>query len=205
MEGHTTVTRLRNTVLLLSGICSAAGNARAEQPIPDGTIRSGTLSFDGRATMGDFTGTTTTLSGAMTGGATLAAVRGWVEAPVRTLVTGNSHRDRDLNQSMESDKYPTIRYELGGVIPGEARGDTVAVILQGDFLIHGVKQHAEIPATVVFLDDGVRVRGDVPLNLKSYRIGGLTKMLGMLRMNEEIVVHLDLTFGSAPTVRGPQP
>jgi len=205
MEGHTTVTRLRHTVLLLSGICSAAGNVRDMQPIPDGTVRSGTLSFDGRATMGDFTGTTTTLSGAMTGGTTLAAVRGWVEAPVRTLVTGNSHRDRDLNQSMESDKYPTIRYELGGVIPGEARGDTVAVILQGDFLIHGVKQHAEIPATVVFLDDGVRVRGDVPLNLKSYRIGGLTKMLGMLRMNEEIVVHLDLTFGSAPTARGPQP
>ena len=199
------MTRLRHTVLLLSGICSAAGNVRDMQPIPDGTVRSGTLSFDGRATMGDFTGTTTTLSGAMTGGTTLAAVRGWVEAPVRTLVTGNSHRDRDLNQSMESDKYPTIRYELGGVIPGEARGDTVAVILQGDFLIHGVKQHAEIPATVVFLDDGVRVRGDVPLNLKSYRIGGLTKMLGMLRMNEEIVVHLDLTFGSAPTARGPQP
>jgi hypothetical protein len=190
---------LRNAILLLvAGTWCAAGDALAQQPIPGGTIRTGSLSFDGRATMGDFTGTTTTVTGEMTGGATLASVRGWVEAPVRTLVTGNSRRDADLNKSMESDRYPTIRYELTDVLPGEVWGDTVPVTLHGYFLIHGVKQHAPIPATVVFLHDGVRVRGEAPLNLKTYKIGGLTKMLGMLRMHEDIVVHVDLTFGSAP-------
>ena len=188
---------LRNaTLLLVAAISCAAGSALAQRPIPGGTIRTGSLSFDGRSTLGDFTGTTTTVSGEMTGGPTLAAVRGWVEAPVRTLLTGNGHRDRDLNKSMESEKYPAIRYELDDVIPGEVRGDTAGVTLHGYFLIHGVKQHATIPATVVFLGDGVRVRGEVPLNLKDYKIGGLTKMLGVLRMQEEIVVHLDLTFGS---------
>jgi hypothetical protein len=190
---------LRNaTLLLVAGIWCVAGKALAQGPIPAGTIRTGSLSFDGRATLGDFTGTTTTVSGEMSGGPTLASVRGWVEAPVRTLVTGNGHRDSDLNKSMESEKYPTIRYELAEVIPGEVRGDTTAVTLHGYFVIHGVKQNAAIPATVVFLGDGVRVRGEVPLNLKDYKIGGLTKMLGVLRMNEGIVVHLDLTFGSAP-------
>jgi hypothetical protein len=38
------------------------------------------------------------------------------------------------------------------------------------------------------------VRSDFPLNLKDYRIGGLSKMLGMLKMSEEIEVHVDLTF-----------
>jgi hypothetical protein len=38
------------------------------------------------------------------------------------------------------------------------------------------------------------VRTDFPLNLKDYKIGGLTKMLGMLRMYEDIKVHVDLTF-----------
>jgi hypothetical protein len=42
----------------------------------------------------------------------------------------------------------------------------------------------------------VRVWGRAPLNLKAYQIGGLSKAMGMLRMHEEIVVHLDLTFAS---------
>ena len=191
---------LRRAILLLAvSFWILAGDAQAQQPIPSGPIREGTLSFDGHATTGDFTGTTTTVTGEMTGGAELAAVRGWVEAPVQTLVTGNGKRDRDLNKSMESEKYPTIRYELVAVVPGEARGDTTTVTLQGYFLIHGVRQHAGIPATVLFLGDGIRVRGDTPLNLKAYKIGGLSKMLGMLKMQEDILVHLDLTFGSAPT------
>jgi hypothetical protein len=33
-----------------------------------------------------------------------------------------------------------------------------------------------------------------PLNLKDYHIGGLSKMLGMLKMHELIEVHLDLAF-----------
>jgi polyisoprenoid-binding protein YceI len=191
---------LRRAILLIAaGSSIVAGGAQAQRPIPSGPIREGTLSFDGHATTGDFTGTTTSVTGTMTGGAELASVRGWVEAPVQTLVTGNGKRDRDLNKSRESEKYPTIRYELVDVVPGEARGDTATVTLHGYFLIHGVRQDAAIPATVLFLDDGIRVRGDTPLNLKTYHIGGLTKMLGMLKMHEDILVHVDLTFGSAPT------
>jgi len=173
----------------------SSGSARAQGPIPNGSVRTGTLSFDGRATLGDFTGTTHTVTGELTGGATLELVRGFVEAPARSLVTGNGHRDTDLNKSMESDKFPTLRYELTGVLPGAARGDTVPVVLQGEFLLHGVRQAAAIPATVLLLPDGVRIQGSTHVNLKQYRIGGLTKMLGMLRMQEDIVVHIDLTFG----------
>jgi polyisoprenoid-binding protein YceI len=72
-----------------------------------------------------------------------------VDAPVSTLVTGNGHRDKDLNKSMESDLYPTIRFNLTGVTPGAERGDTVDVVLQGRFTIHGVTREASIPATVV--------------------------------------------------------
>ena len=36
-----------------------------------------------------------------------------------------------------------------------------------------------------------------PLNLKSYKIGGLSKALGILRMDEKILIHLDLTFTTA--------
>jgi polyisoprenoid-binding protein YceI len=166
--------------------------------IPNAVVREGRLSFDGRATAGNFTGTTTTVKGEMQGGE-LSQVRGWVEAPVRTLTTGNQRRDRDLNKSMESDKYPFIRFELDGVTGGETVGDSIDVTLHGQFVIHGVTHEATVPATVAFQPAGIRVQGTTGLNLKDYKIGGLSKALGMLKMNEEIVVHVDLAFGVAPS------
>jgi polyisoprenoid-binding protein YceI len=183
----------------LIAVTPAAGSA--QRVIPNGIVREGTLSFDGRATAGDFTGTTTTITGEMRGGNELSAVRGWVEAPVVALRTGNNRRDRDLNKSMESKEFPTIRFELAGVTASGASGDSVAVTLQGRFIIHGVTREATLPASVVFLPGGLRVRADTPLNLKDYSIGGLSKMLGMLKMYEEIVVHVDLVFGAAPDDR----
>ena len=63
-------------------LAGSRGGAGARSP--DGTVREGTLSFDARASAGNFTGTTTRVTGEMMGGE-LADVRGWVEAPVRTL------------------------------------------------------------------------------------------------------------------------
>jgi polyisoprenoid-binding protein YceI len=180
-------------------ICSLAwaplaAQAPAGRVVPSGRLREGTLSFDGRATPGAFTGTTTTVTGEMQGGE-LREVRGWVEAPVRALVTGNQRRDRDLNKSMESEKYPVIRFELTGVAGPESAADSLDLELHGRFTIHGVTHEATIPASVVLSADAVHVRGETPLNLKDYNIGGLTKMLGMLKMDENIVVHVDLLFG----------
>jgi polyisoprenoid-binding protein YceI len=169
-------------------------HAQMQRPVPGGAVREGTLSFDGRATTGAFTGTTTTVRGEMSGGGSLAEVRGWVDAPVLTLVTGNGHRDKDLNKSMESDRYPTIRFDLTGVRPGADRGDSVDVVLQGRFNIHGVTREVTIPATVVTRPDAIRVRGNTPLSLKDYNIQGLSKMMGMFKMYDKIVIHLDLRF-----------
>jgi polyisoprenoid-binding protein YceI len=193
-----------NHVLLLLSLVWAflVAQAPAERTIPNGTLRRGTLSFDGRATAGNFTGTTSTVTGAMHGGG-LSEVRGWVEAPVRTLATGNQRRDRDLNKSMESGKYPTIRFELIGVAAPHTASDSMNVVLNGRFIIHGVTREARVPASVAIHDEGIRVRGETPLNLNDYRIGGLSKALGILKMHEEIVVHLDLMFGaeSSPEIR----
>jgi polyisoprenoid-binding protein YceI len=187
-------------LLAHAGLLAAAGaplaaQTVAERTIPDASVREGTLSFDGRATVGEFTGTTTSVTGEISGG-DLSEVRGWVEAPVRALVTGNERRDRDLNKSMESEKYPTIRFELSGVAATDPAGDSINVVLHGRFIIHGVTREVVIPASAVWGTERIRVRGETPLNLKDYKIGGLTKALGMLKMYEEIVVHVDLTFGT---------
>ena len=184
--------------LLCAMVLSVAGRTvAAQRPIPDGIVRHGTLSFDGRATVGNFTGTTSEVSGEMSGSDSLQTVRGWVEAPVATLKTGNDRRDRDLRRSMEAEKYATIRFELAGVEPPAVVGDSMSARLRGRFIIHGVSREATVPVTLVFLPESVRVHGETQLNLEEYDIGGLTKMMGMLKMHEEIVVRIDLVFEAA--------
>jgi polyisoprenoid-binding protein YceI len=186
-------TFMRGAVVVM-GFLWAASPVAGQVAIRDGQLREGVLSFDGRATMGDFVGTTSTMSGQMTGGADLAQVRGWVESPVNTLKTGNGRRDRDLNKSMESEKFPSLRFDLTGVVPGVSRGDSTAVTLSGTFTIHGVKRDVSMPATVILQPGSIRLRSAFPMNLTDYQIGGLSKMLGLLKMHPDIVVHVDLLF-----------
>ena len=163
-------------------------------PVPPGRVTAGMLSFDGHGTPGDFVGTTGTVSGEMTGGDSLGAVRGWVEAPVKTLVTGNGRRDRDLNKSMESGKYPTLRFDLHGVTTAPGTPDSVPVTLLGAMAIHGVTRDVSLPGFVRREGEEIRVRTDFPLVLTDYEIGGLSKLFGMLKMDEHIEVHVDVTF-----------
>lgn len=167
--------------------------APAQTPWPVAEVRHGTLSFDGKSTLGDFTGTTTTVRGQMRGGATLAAVRGWVEAPINTLKTGNNRRDRDLVKTMEAAIYPTIRFQLEGVRAEWERGDSAGVVLEGDFFIHGVPRRERIPATVIRSGERVRVTASLPMNLHDYKIDKLTRFL-VFKMRPDIVVHLDVSF-----------
>jgi polyisoprenoid-binding protein YceI/CheY-like chemotaxis protein len=191
-------------LITLAGILLFAGspvNGQTTTPIATGQVISGILSFDGHATVGDFVGKTTSVRGEMNGGPDLRTVRGWVQAPVKTLVTGNSRRDRDLNKSMESDKHPDIRFELSNVMPLGGTSDSTALTLHGKLMIHGVTKTVALPGWVQFSGGQARVRSDFPVSLKEYRIKGLSKMLGVLKMYDNIEVHVDLTFGAEGSPR----
>ena len=200
----TLLNKVRKYALLAAiSVLAAAGGktplrAQAQAPavgaVADGRITSGTLSFDGHATVGDFVGTTTEVSGQLTGGGDISAVRGWVKAPVRSIETGDKRRDKDLNKSMESDKYPDIRFELAQVTVEGGTPENLATTLQGVLVIHGVTRRVALPANLRFGDSQVRVQSDFPLNLKDYRIGGLSKLFGILKMYENIEVHVDVVF-----------
>jgi polyisoprenoid-binding protein YceI len=194
MRAVALIRAIRLSLALVTGWATAvSGQTAASRPIPAAKTAEGSLSFDGRANVGDFTGTTTTLSGEMSGGPDLSAVRGWVESPVATLKTGKDRRDRDLLKSLEADKYPTLRFDLDDVV-AQNTGDSVPVTLKGRLSIHGIVRPVELPGSVVLGADHARVRSGFPLNLKDYKIGGLSKMMGMLRMYEDITVHVDVTF-----------
>ena len=171
--------------------------AHAQRTVPDASVVSGTLSFDGHSTVGDFVGRTTAVTGKSSGGA-LTMVHGWVEAPVDSLRTDNDHRDRDMRSAMESDKYPVIRFDLAGVSDvSPAQGDSLQATLRGTLVIHGVTKEVALPATLVFKGDSVHVTSSFPLNLNDYQVKHLSRMLGMLKMHPDIQVHVNLAFAHA--------
>lgn len=180
--------------MLVGLLWSAPPAAAQHEPIPDGVVREGTLSFDAKASAGDFTGQTTTVSGELKGAKDLASVRGWVEAPVTTLSTANGRRDRDLNKVMESATYHALRFELDRVEVGTGTADSLPASLIGRLTLHGVTQEVSLPGALTIRNEEVRVRTDFPLNVKDYKVKGLSKFLGVLKMDEHIVVHVDVTF-----------
>jgi len=179
--------------VIVAALLLSASVAPAQQPAEPtrAILQSGILSFSAHATAGDFVGSTSTMTGVVTGD--LPSARGWVEAPVATLVTHNDHRDRDLRASMEVEKYPTMRFELDRTTPDSSvtSGHTT---LHGRLTIHGVTRRLDLPATIERAGDTIRVVSRFPLLLDDYRIGGLTKMFGLLRMDPNIEVQVDLRF-----------
>jgi polyisoprenoid-binding protein YceI len=183
--------------LMLMTTAFAFRSAAAQRAAPNNSasLHSGTLSFVGHATVGDFVGSTSQVSGAFSG--TIAGVYGWVEAPVASLVTQNDRRDRDLRASMEVDRYPTMRFDLDSTVIASSSDDardTVEVLLHGRLTIHGVTRVVELPAAVSRRGDTVQVNAAFPLDVTDYRIGGLKKLFGILRMRRQIEVRVDLRF-----------
>lgn len=185
---------MRFGAVILFFLSTSASSGMAQRSWPDADVLRGTLSFDGKSTLGDFTGTTTTVRGQMTGGATLADVRGWAEAPVSSLKTGNDRRDRDLLKTMEASVFPTIRFELTGVTAEWERGDSAGVLLAGNFVIHGVTRAERLKATVARGAEGIHLTtAGIPMDLHDYNIDKLTRFL-VFKMQRDIVVHIDITF-----------
>jgi polyisoprenoid-binding protein YceI len=163
--------------------------------VPAATLAEGTLRFDGHATTGDFVGTTSRVAGAVLASPDYVSLRGWVEAPVAALRTGNGLRDRDLRKVMDVDRYPTMRYDLtGSTLQSASSPDSASLVLHGTLRLHGVARAVDVPVTVVRSGDGARVVGTFPVDVTDHGVGGLRKMGGLLRMRERIEVHLALRF-----------
>jgi len=156
---------------------------------------SGEVAFDGKGTLGGFTGTSTKITGRLFEGIPLARSSGWVEADAASLKTGNNRRDRDMYSSLEVDKYPAIRFDLDSLeLLGPAQRDSVPVTLRGRFTIHGISRAAAVRGWVVRAGQRPRFAGTSPMTLTDYRIGKLTKAMGLFRMNPAITVRMNITF-----------
>jgi polyisoprenoid-binding protein YceI len=167
-------------------------------PVPYLRLASGTLRFEADATVGDFSGVTSAVTGELRGATAPGLVHGWVEAPVRSLRTGIRRRDGHMYAAMDADRYPTLRFEPRS-LTASTRDDSASVQLTGTLTIHGVSRPVTVPLTAVRDSAGVRVVGAFPLDVGDFGIrDGLVRMGGLLRVDPHVRIRIDLTFVAPP-------
>lgn len=174
-----------------------AKRALTHRRVHDAVLHAGTLSFDARSTLGRVHGATSYVTGAILGSQDISMIRGWVEAAVATLVTGNAKRDRHLRAALDVDHHPAMHFALRGttvVAASLGDRDVTTVLLHGALSIRGVTRAVELPATITRNAAITRVTSAFPLDVTAYGIRGLTRFFTLLRVHPIIDVRVNLWF-----------
>ncbi len=179
---------------LLAAVCALGGQAQAQTVTP-APLRRGEILFDIQATrVNDFTGRVPVARASFTGNE-LVNVTGVVEVRVADMRTGIGLRDSHLRDAMRADSFPTIRFELVGVDPGPARGDTIAVTFQGHLTIHGTTRTVRVPGAVVVRSTGALVTTAFPVDMREYGIRPPSRFLGTVVVRPVVGLRVQLEFG----------
>jgi hypothetical protein len=64
--------------------------------------------------------------------------------------------------------------------------------LRGKLTVDGVTRVVDVPVTTVRSGDTIHVAAGMPIDLGDYAIGGLTKAFGLLRVQRQVEVRVDL-------------
>lgn len=180
-------------VLVLSAHPLTRLSAQAIHPAP---LRTGEATFAMKATkVNDFTGRVV-ITTASFAGSDLLNVTGSVEVRVDSMRTGIGLRDSHLRGAMQAGRFPTITFQLVGVDPGQARGDTIPLTFQGPLTIHGVPQTIRVPGWVILRPSLTQVYASFPIDMREYGVDPPSRFLGAVKVDPVTQITIRLTFGS---------
>lgn len=175
-------------------LATTVATAQTVTPLP---FTRGEITFAMQATVvNDFVGRVPVSRAEFTG-TDLSNVRGVVEVRVQDMRTGIDLRDRHLREVMRIDSLPIIRFELTGVEPGTASGDTLGVLFRGNLTIRGVTRPVRIPGSAVISAGGVYVTASTPIDMREYAITPPVRGFGLVKVRVSPVTQIvaRLTFG----------
>lgn len=127
-------------------------------------------------------------------GSDINTVIGRVEVRVADMRTGIGLRDRHLRGAMEADTFPTIRFDLVGVIPEGHRGDTLVVAFQGQLTIHGLTKAIRVPGTVLIRPNEIHVTSRFTVDMREYGIRPPSRFLGTVQVQPDVAINVRLEF-----------
>ena len=121
-----------------------------------------------------------------------------MDVDLNSLETGIGKRDRDMRETLETDKYPVTTYKgaITAVEPIDSTLSAWRVQSEGTILIHGVEQPLSVPATVTVDDRGrMHVTARFEVKLTDFQIE--VPSLMFLKVNENIRLYVDFYLREA--------
>lgn len=149
--------------------------------------------FDASATMGRFQGEAQQVSGwaDVSDTVTFAGTRGEVNVGAASFRTGVALRNQHLRNELEAERYPFVRFVLEGAAPGDAAG---SLVLRGRLTVKDRATAVTIPARVTRVDGAVVLEGELPTKFTELGMRPPTRMGGLTRVRDDIVIHFRAAF-----------
>jgi polyisoprenoid-binding protein YceI len=149
--------------------------------------------FEARSTGGDFTGRTRVVSAWIdfSGAEDFTAVRGEVAVDAMSFKTGIGLRDRHLRDEMGVARYPLVHLavdSVGGVGVPDAQGERTATVF-GRLTVREAQRPVQLTSFVMLRADTVQVRGSVPIRFTQFDMKPPSRLLGVARVRDDIMVH----------------
>lgn len=123
-----------------------------------------------------------------------------VDIEVRGFDCGKRRMNRDLYETLLSEKHPFISFEYTSThsITYDDSEDLYDLMVIGYLTVAGHKKKIEFPMQAYVQDDGtLRATGKTELRMTDYNVEPPTALLGMVRVDDLLSVHFEL-FASIP-------
>lgn len=112
---------------------------------------------------------------------------------LNTLETGISKRDKDMQNTLETEEYPFAEF-FGKLItpfdPDDSTPQTATV--RGEFTIHGVSREIEVEGTLQSTDEGLRLTAGWTLDIENYDIEPPGILFYRVDENQDIEIEATL-------------
>jgi polyisoprenoid-binding protein YceI len=155
------------------------------------------VTFDATHQMGDFSGRAEAVTGEFQADTAdlRASITGVARVRVAVLRTGKDNRDRDMRKVLDVDRFPEIRFTIGGVEPSfnsvTSSADTL-ITIKGGLAVRGVERPVTFLARVRLRDDRIWVRGESRIRLTDFGIKPPSRLF--FRVGDDVTIGFDLTL-----------
>lgn len=111
--------------------------------------------------------------------------KGWVEADVDQLLTGNKLEDMALRKQIDAKKFPTVRYEVTSVDGGP---DNYKVT--GTFEFHGQRQEFTESARATMNGDNLSVEAEHTFDIQDFGVKPFKVLTMKIFPDVNLKIHL---------------
>lgn len=121
-----------------------------------------------------------------------------VTLPVHSLNCGKRAMNKDMYEALKSNAFPNIKYRLLEATLADEQTDTpsgwIKIETKGIMEIAGIEDTTDIYVQGKVLNaNQFHVKGSKLIHMDTYKIDPPSTMFGLIRADEELTVHFDVT------------